>query len=166
MTVLLNAATGEKVTILRSTPEMLRIRIDEPAGKGAPRHLHPNQEEHIWVMEGAIKRDLPDHGSDVLRAGDEWVLSPGTPHTWTATDGPATVEIEFRPALATEAFLVELTRIAARGEMNSKGVPNPLRVSLLAPRFDREIEITSPPMAVQKLVFGLLAPLARRLLKD
>ena len=167
--LLANPATGEKVTILTSTAEsggsVLRIRIEEPDEKGAPRHLHPHQEEHIWVISGAIRRDLPDHGSDVLAAGGEWVLPPGTPHTWVAEGGDAVVEIEFRPALRTEEFLDELTRIAEAGQMNSKGVPNPLRVSLLAPRFGQEIEITSPPMPVQRVVFGILAPIARLVYK-
>ena len=168
--VLLNPATGERVTILISAAasggEVLRIRIEEPDKKGAPRHLHPHQEEHIWVIDGAIRRDLPDHGSDILGAGGEWVLPPGTPHTWVAEGGPANVEIEFRPALQTEAFLEELTRIAELGQMNSKGVPNPLRVSLLAPRFGEEIEITSPPRAIQKVAFALLAPIARLVYRE
>jgi len=165
-----NPATGERITILTSTEEsageVLRIRIEEPDEKGAPRHLHRNQQEHIWVISGAIRRDLPDHGTDVLAAGGEWVLEPGTPHTWVAEGGEAVVEIEFRPALQTEAFLDELTRIAELGQMNSKGVPNPLRVSLLAPRFNREIEITSPPQAVQKVAFGILAPIARLIYRE
>lgn len=168
--VLPNPATGERITILTSAAEsegaVLRIRIEEPDQKGAPRHLHPHQEEHIWIIDGAIRRDLPDHSSDVLAAGGEWVLPPGTPHTWVAEGGTAIIEIEFRPALQSEAFLDELTRIAELGQMNSRGVPNPLRVSLLAPRFGQEIEITSPPRPLQRVLFALLAPIARLVYKE
>ena len=168
--VLANPATGEKITILTSTTEsggtVLRNRIEEPDEKCAPRHLRPHHQEHIRVIDGAIRRDLPDHGSDVLAAGGDWVLPPGMPHAWVAEGGTAAVEIEFRPALQTEAFLDELTRIVEPGQMNEKGVPDPLRVSLLAPRFGEEIEITSPSRPVQKMVFVLPAPIAHLVYRE
>lgn len=51
--------------------------------------------------------------------------------------------------------------LAQRGELDEKGMPSLLRLAVLGPRFADEVRAVSPPWAVQRAVFALLAPLAR-----
>ncbi len=165
METITNPVTGQQVTFLLNTPEVLVTEwVVEPNRPSDPRHIHPNQEEHLFVLEGRIKRDLGKAGSDVLESGGEWRISPGTPHTWVNdTQAPIKLRIEFRPSLRTAEFMTRIYGLAAQGKTNRKGVPNPLQVAVLASKYSPEIQITSPPPAVQRVAFAVLAPLGRAL---
>lgn len=163
--VIENPVTGQTVAFAEHTPELLVTDWTVlPGLPPDPEHLHPLQEEHLHLLEGRIRRDLGGGRSDHLEAGSDWVIKPGTPHTWAnATDAPIKLRIEFRPALRTRAFMTRVYGLAAAGKTNRKGVPNPLQVSLLATEYAPEFVITSPPPAVQRVAFAILAPIARRL---
>jgi hypothetical protein len=45
--------------------------------------------------------------------------------------------------------------------VNSKGMPDPLQLALFAQEFRDVIEFRSPPPAVQRTLFAVLAPIAR-----
>jgi hypothetical protein len=68
-----------------------------------------------------------------------------------------------RPALGTERLLEALWTFAERGAVNARGVPPLLDLAVLAPRHWDELRLVRPAPAVQRLVFGALAPLARAL---
>ncbi len=53
--------------------------------------------------------------------------------------------------------------LARLGHTNAKGMPNPLQLALTAREFSDVIVFRSPPEAVQRAVFGALAPVAQRL---
>lgn len=162
--VINNPVTGQTVTFSEQGPELLVTDWTVlPGLPPDPEHLHPLQEEHLHLLEGRIRRDLGDGRSDHLEAGSDWVIPPGTPHTWeNATDAPIRLRIEFRPALRTRALMTRLYGLAAAGKTNRKGVPNPLQVSVTATEYAPEIAITNPPPAIQRVVFRILAPIARR----
>jgi hypothetical protein len=44
--------------------------------------------------------------------------------------------------------------------VDAKGMPNLLQMSLIGREFADTVQFKSPPPAVQKVVFGLLAPVA------
>ena len=54
-----------------------------------------------------------------------------------------------------------LFELAARGELNERGMPSLLRFAVLAPAFAGEARVASPPWAVQPMVFALLSPISR-----
>jgi len=165
VTTIENPITGQKVSFLLNTPEVLVTEwVVQPNRPRDPRHIHPNQEEHLFLLEGRIKRDLGNGLSDELEAGGDWRIAPGTPHTWeNSTQSPIKLRIEFRPSLRTADFMTRIYGLAAAGKTNRKGVPNPLQVAVLASEYSPEIQITSPPPAVQRIVFAVLKPIARRL---
>ena len=72
---------------------------------GPPLHIHPNQEEYFYVIEGDVRFAVGDQRL-TLRAGDS-VLGPrGIPHTFAAVEGkPARLLISFSPAGKMEQFL-------------------------------------------------------------
>jgi hypothetical protein len=51
--------------------------------------------------------------------------------------------------------------LARLGHTNAKGMPSPLQLALVAREFSDVIVLRSPPPAVQRALFGVLAPIAR-----
>jgi hypothetical protein len=51
--------------------------------------------------------------------------------------------------------------LARLGHTNAKGMPHPLQLALTAREFSDVIVLRSPPPAIQRTLFGALAPLAR-----
>lgn len=160
-----NPVTGQKVTFLMQTADVLVTEwVVQPGRPSDPEHVHPNQEERVHVIAGRIRRDLGSGESDQLGEGGEWVIPAGMKHTWeNATPEPIKLRIEFRPALRTAEFMTRIYGLAAAGRTNARGVPNPLQVAVLATEYAAEIQVTSPPRAVQRVAFAILAPIARRL---
>ena len=86
------------------------------------------------------------------------------PHDWwNAGPEEALVRVEIRPAARFEAFLKNAFGLAQDGKVNRRGMPNLLQLAVFAQEFDDVIQFTHPPRVVQRLLFGLLAPLARLL---
>jgi hypothetical protein len=60
------------------------------------------------------------------------------------------------------AHMIEtLFGLARLGHTDAKGMPHPLQLALFAREFSDVIVFRSPPMAVQRVFFGVLAPIAR-----
>jgi hypothetical protein len=51
--------------------------------------------------------------------------------------------------------------LARLGRTNQKGMPHPLQLALSAREFSDVVVFRSPPLAVQRNMFGALAPVAR-----
>ena len=51
--------------------------------------------------------------------------------------------------------------LARLGHTNGKGMPHPLQLALTAPEFSDIVVFRSPPLVVQRALFGALAPVAR-----
>lgn len=160
-----NPITGQQVGFVEEGADLLVTEWTvQPGRPSDPEHIHPSQEEHLFLLEGRIKRDLGGGRSDHLEAGGEWVIPPGAPHTWSnATQGPIRLRIEFRPALRTRRFMTRVYALAAEGKTNAAGVPNLFQMALLGSEYAPEFQLTKPPPAVQRVAFAILAPLARLL---
>jgi quercetin dioxygenase-like cupin family protein len=129
---IVNPATGEAITFLSETPEMLVMLSvwTRPGSRAAP-HVHPQMEERWEVLEGEAAFRIGD--AEEVRAGPgETVVAPaGVPHVaWNPTEGEVRLRIEMRPSLRWRAFV---ERLFAAG-----GTPEP---GLLA-EFGREV---APP---------------------
>lgn len=65
------------------------------------------------------------------------------------------------PTAVPEPMHIHPHQLADRGELDERGMPSLLRLATLAPEFADEIRVVKPPWPVQRLVFSLLAPIAR-----
>jgi quercetin dioxygenase-like cupin family protein len=166
---LVNPVTGLR-TVFRKTAqdtsgELLQVDwIGEPGWSAGPKHVHPYQEERFTVLSGT----LGSHVDGVERAhgeGDVIVAPAGAPHAaWNAGDDEVHVLVDFRPALRTETAIEALAGLARDGKTNRAGAPkNPLRLALILREFEEEIYFVRPPLAVQKVILGALARVARLL---
>ena len=80
-----------------------------------------------------------------------------------ATEAGARVNWQTRPALRTEAFFETVWGLAKDDKVNDKGVPGLLRAVLIAREYEDVFRLASPPWAMQRLLFGSLAPVGRLL---
>ena len=163
-----NAVTGFTLRFVKTSADtdgqLLEVEATyPPQGVAPPAHFHPRQEEHFEVLRGAVRVRFAGEIRD-LHAGEVLVVPPGVPHAmWNATGEEASVRWQTRPALRTEDFFVRLMILAKLGRVNASGAPGLLDAAVLFRMHQAEVRLASPPERVQRLVFGVLAPVARAL---
>ncbi len=117
--------------------------------------------ERFTALEGqlTVKRDGK---TTILREGETAAIEPGVWHDWwNASDRDARVRVEVTPGERFAHMLETLFGLARLGYTNAKGMPSPLQLALFAQEFSDVIVFRSPPPAVQRMLFGALAPIAR-----
>jgi hypothetical protein len=99
-----------------------------------------------------------------LGAGEVATIPVGVAHRWwNAGEGGAVVRVELRPALDTETFFEVLFGLSRDGKTNRKGIPGLLQIAVTVRALgDSCSTLVTPPAAVQRVVFALLAPIGRR----
>jgi mannose-6-phosphate isomerase-like protein (cupin superfamily) len=112
----LNAATTLRV--LESTQERLEVEASyEAGGSPPPNHLHPDQDEHFEVLEGAMQVRLDNAEPRPLTAGEELDIPRGTPHTmWNESGSVTRVRWVTSPAGRTEEWFRTLDAFHNRSE--------------------------------------------------
>lgn len=163
-----NPVSGQHL-IVRNTAqdtggELLEVEAvyTKPTPSRPPAHYHPRQEERFEVLYGRLNV-LVGGQERTLEEGEVLTVAPGVPHEMWAAEAEARVNWQTRPALKTEAFFETIWGLAKDGKVNDKGVPSLLRVALIAREYEDEFRLASPPWAVQRLLFGSLAPIGRLL---
>lgn len=145
--------------------ELMSGELVVSPGGGNPLHVHPLQEEHFEVLSGTLGVQIGDEHRN-FEEGEEAAIPPGTPHRWfNESDREETRVLgEVRPALNSEVFFETLYGLARDGRTDESGVPNPLQFAVMLNGLHKgEIYLAEPPMALQKAVFALLAPVGKLL---
>jgi len=170
---IVNPVTGHRIIFRKTTQdtngELLQMDwIGKPGWKAGPVHVHPYQEETFEVLSGTF-------GSYVAgverthKLGDEVAVVPaGAKHTvWNEGDEEVHALVEFRPAsvrVRTETVLETICGLAQDGKVSKAGIPsNPFRLALIAHDYEDHIYLAQPPLAVQRILFGVLASIGRLL---
>jgi len=163
-----NPVTGERAVIRIGTDEtggelMVLDLYIRPGGAVMGEHLHPAIEERFTVLRGRVGFRLSGREA-TAELGVILVAPPGVPHDWwNAGPEEALVRVEIRPAARFEAMIKNAFGLAQDGKVNRKGMPNLLQLSVFAREFDDVIQFTRPPRVVQRVLFGMLAPIGRLL---
>jgi quercetin dioxygenase-like cupin family protein len=163
-----NPVTGEVLIFHRTAREtggesVLVETIVRPGGFVAEAHVHPRQTERFEVVEGLLGLRV---GKEKLVAGpgDVAIVTPGTPHRfWNAGEEDARFLCEVSPALEFESLIETMFTLAAEGKTNRKGMPNPLRLAVIAKAHFDTVRLPFPPAALQRAALALGAPLGRLL---
>ncbi len=127
-------------------------------------HIHPLQEERFEVISGMFGF-LVDGQEAMGGPGYQTVAPAGVPHNfWVVGDEAAQIRFEFRPALRTAEAFETLWALIREGKVNQKtGRANPLQMALFVSEYRDEYVLARPPRPVQKVLFGMLAAVARLL---
>jgi mannose-6-phosphate isomerase-like protein (cupin superfamily)/uncharacterized protein YndB with AHSA1/START domain len=155
---------GLKVELLRTGEEtggeLLEFEVSgRSRGFLAQGHVHPDQEEHLEMVEGAM-RVVIDGREHIIGPGESVTVPVGSPHSQIPHgEGDGRVRITVRPAGNTQAFLERLAEMSAKGEMTRSGFPKPLAGARLISDFWQAGYAAKPPLRVQLgLARALLAP--------
>ena len=124
-------------------------------------HRHPALVERFTVLEGELTLKL-DGQTSTLQEGESAVIEPGAWHDWwNASDRDARARVEVTPGERFAHMIETMFGLARLGHVNAKGMPHPLQLALVAREFSDVIVFRKPPPAVQRAIFGVLAPIAR-----
>jgi quercetin dioxygenase-like cupin family protein len=163
-----NPVTGERVVVRVGTEDSggNLLVIDgyvKPGGAVTGEHVHPSIDEDFTVVRGRVGFRI-DGRESVAEPGERLHVPAGTAHDWwNAGDEEAHVRVEIRPGARFEEMAINLFGLAQDGKTNSRGMPNLLQAAIFAREFSDVLYFTSPPLWVQRLLFGSLARLARLL---
>ena len=165
---LVNPVTGETL-VFRTTSadtggELVVVEaFVEPNGAVAAAHVHPTQEECFEVLAGELEFRLHKKVF-VARVGDRVLVPAGTPHRFrNVGETTARFSCEVRPALGFEQLIETMFSLAADGKVNRKGMPNPLRLAVIARHHFGDVRLPFPPAWLQRIGLALGAPLGRAL---
>lgn len=147
--------------------DVLRIEIHtEPGGGVLADHVHPRLEERYKVLEGEVTFRV-DRRPVLAGPGEEVVVPVGVRHSFENTGHEmARLEVEAEPALHLRES-IEAGALLMRSErFTGTGKPSSLRALVeaagLAHRYRETVVLSSPPPAVQRVLFPLLARFASR----
>jgi mannose-6-phosphate isomerase-like protein (cupin superfamily) len=128
-----------KVSATDTDGDLFVIENTNDLKGGPPRHLHHEQEEWFYVIEGEYLIEIGNE-SYAMGPGDSVLAPRGVPHVWARVGGgTGRLLIVFRPASKMEAFFVELAKI--------EGMPR--REELERLFSSHGMEITGPPLPVE-----------------
>lgn len=173
-----NPVTGELAEVLVAPLETGGVRLEAglwltPNAAVMGTHVHAGLTETFEVLEGEVGFHV-DGAERRGGPGTRVTVPAGVAHDWwNAGAGRAHVHVAVEsvdpsvPEAGRFASMIEAAwALGALGRTNTKGVPKGLWLVALADEYRDVMELVSPPPAVQRVVFGALAPLARRRGRD
>jgi quercetin dioxygenase-like cupin family protein len=159
-----NPVTGERLVFKETSAEtngehVLFECFVKPSGFVAAAHVHPYQQERFQVIEGSVTFRID--GQEITAEPGDCILVPaGRKHQfWNAGDEEARFACEVRPALEFERLIETMFSLAQAGKTNRKGMPNPLRLAVIARAHFDTVRLPFPPAWMQRVGLALGAPL-------
>jgi Cupin domain len=107
------------------------------------------------VLEGALGLRVGDDQL-IARPGDTITVPPGTPHGFhNPGDREARSLCEIHPALGFESLIETMFTLATDGKTNRKGMPNPLRLAVIAKAHFETVPLPLAPDFVQRAALAI-----------
>jgi mannose-6-phosphate isomerase-like protein (cupin superfamily) len=163
-----NPVTGERLVFHETSAEnggrrVVFETIVQPGGFVASAHVHPGQTECFEVSSGTLGMRRGKEKLE-LHAGESAIVEQGTPHKfWNSGDEEVSFLCTVTPALQFERLIATMYTLAADGKTNKKGMPNPLRLAVIANHHFDDVRLPVIPQSLQKLGLMLGAPVGRLL---
>jgi len=165
---IVNPVTGERIVFHKTSAstngECVEIEVFvQPGGVVAAAHVHPYQTERFEILGGTIGMKVGRKKIEA-RYGDVLTVAPGSAHTfWNAGDDELHFVCVVRPALQFEQLLETMFALAGDGKTNRKGIPNPLRLAVVARETFDTVRLPLVPAWMQWTALAAGAPLGRLL---
>jgi quercetin dioxygenase-like cupin family protein len=163
-----NSVTGETLVFRTTSADTNGERVVvetfvEPNGAVAAAHVHPEQEELFEILAGELQFRVGKN-TIVAKPGDRVLVPAGTAHRFeNIGDKTAHFVCEVSPALGFEQLIETMFSLAEDGKVNKKGMPNPLRLAVIARHHFGDVRLPFPPAWLQRLGLAFGAPLGRLL---
>jgi mannose-6-phosphate isomerase-like protein (cupin superfamily) len=165
---IVNVVTGERLVFRATSADtdgeyVLVETILQPGAAVAAAHVHPKQEERFEVLAGSVgfRRGRE---KVVAGPGERLTVPAGTAHRfWNAGEGEARFLCEVRPALQFERLLATMFALARDGKVNRKGLPNKVRLAVIAHHHREDVLLPFPPAWMQKTALAMGSPFGRLL---
>ena len=133
---------GEKMTMLLSgqdTGGALAMLIDEvPPGGGPPLHIHQNEDEIFYVLEGELDLQV-NEDKFTVPAGTSVFLPGGIPHTFGNSGTQPVKSLTLITPAGLEGFFAEVEPLVIQDE------PDMNAVVAVAGKYG--IQVVGPPLA-------------------
>lgn len=161
-----NPITGQEIKFIQTSKDtqglLLEMESTYQAHSSEPLpHYHPHQEEFFKILEGCVSVRLGGR-VQVLHEGDTLHIPARQVHSmWNHSNAKAVVQWKVQPAMDTEYLLEMGMGLAQAGKVKENGMPGLLQSVLMATHFRQVYRLSKPGPVVQKIVFGVLAALAR-----
>jgi quercetin dioxygenase-like cupin family protein len=134
-----------------------------PGGSVPLAHVHPKQEERFEIISGTARVRV-GWRKQSAGPGQTVVVPAGMIHRlWNAGAEELHAVVEFHPALRTEQAFEQLFGLARDGKLGKRGIPNPLRLAVMAREYSDEVALAFIPRRIQRAFFAVLAPAGRAL---
>jgi quercetin dioxygenase-like cupin family protein len=142
--------------------ELLEMEAHYPPRSAMPPlHYHPDQAEQFEVLKGTFKA-VVDGMEQVYETGERFSVPSGIDHQMqNISHENGLLNWQVRPAKKTQAFLETMRNLEADGKTNEDGVPDLLQLAVILDEYSEEFRASSPPYFIQRLLFGILAPIGR-----
>jgi quercetin dioxygenase-like cupin family protein len=166
--ILENPVTGERMHFLKTAADTKgeHVLIEMTARPGAvvaAKHFHPYQTERFEIVSGRLAAKV-DGNEIEAGLGDVLTIEPGQSHVWwNAGEEDLVFRAEVRPALKFEQLIETMFTLAADGKTNKKGMPNPLRLAVIAKEHFDDVRLPFPPVWMQRVGLAMGAPIGRAL---
>jgi mannose-6-phosphate isomerase-like protein (cupin superfamily) len=163
---IVNPVTGERLVFRQTSREtggeaVVIETYVQPNGFVAAAHVHPAQEERFQVLRGSVGFKVGGRKL-VAGPGHRLTVPAGTPHKfWNAGDEVAHFVCEIRPALQFESLIETMFGLAADGKTSRKGMPNPLRLAVIARHHFDDVRLPVIPHALQRAALAMGAPIGK-----
>lgn len=106
-------------------------------GRGTPLHIHYNQDEIFYVIEGAYYFQVGDERYQ-LQKGDSIFLPRKVPHAWTQVSDKGKMTVTLQPAGMLENFFLTIAALDHD--------PTPPEIAKIFK--DNEMEVVGPPIEI------------------
>lgn len=167
--VLRNELNGETFLFPEGPDEDDSTSFDvllDPGGTGggnALSHVHPVARETFAVHRGKLAVVVNGRAC-VVGAGQSVSVPPGARHHFrNIGEGVASFTVTFAPAQQHRAFFENFARLVDRRPQwfSDQGDPDVLLIALVLHTYRNHLYLSGMPVLLQKLLFAILAPIAR-----
>ncbi|MBW4717534.1 cupin domain-containing protein [Saccharothrix obliqua] len=164
-----NPRCGERVVV--RTPAAMtdnaRTVLDvyaTPGGAVSGEHLHPLSEERFTLVRGRVAFLIGGRKVVLDECGQSVLIQPGIKHRWWNCGGVESFhvcEVRRNADRFEQLVLRQLFGLAQDGRTSPEGMPGLLQQALTTREYGDVVRYTRPPWAVQRVLFAVLAPIAR-----
>ena len=117
---------------------------------GWPRHLNPDQDEWVYVVEGEVKLEIGKKQFH-LSARESMFIPRNVEHVWTAVSAPARVINTYQPGGRIEEFVQALAKfkeLPTREQAINKTFTDEQKSAMEQLFKDHGMVLTGPPLSV------------------